>query len=152
MNTQVTTRITIDASPAAVFEYLITLRLLYLWSPHLESVSPKSLERLSDSVVYKTTTLLFGIKVHAENKVIKFVQDKQMTAVNETGLLNYRLDYNLRQLKSGSTVLTCSTEISADSKAFAFAKPVFKTLTLRELQSDLDSLKFAVEQQLQNDY
>jgi hypothetical protein len=43
----------------------------------------------------------------------------------------------------------CATTVSSDNKAFAFAAPVLKALARRELQTDMQALKLAVEHHLE---
>jgi hypothetical protein len=97
---------------------------------------------------YQTESRVLGVKVMAKNVVTKFMKSKELEITNTTGLVKYQANFKLRG-KSARTILMCTTTVSADSEAFAFAKPVLKLLARRELQSDMQALKVAVEQRLQ---
>lgn len=148
MDAQVRTQTTIAASPQEVFRYLADTRSHYLWNPHLEKITPASLQELKEGTTYTTTSLLFGMKVKATNLVTECVQNKFLCIKNDTGLLCYFVKYTLKPTEEG-TLLICHITVTADSKAFAFAKPVLKTLAQRELQSDLEALKLAIEEKLE---
>ncbi len=92
--------------------------------------------------------MLLGVKISGKNKVTKFVQGKELELENSTGILQYRVNYRL-QASHRKTVLYCTTSVSSSGTAFAFATPVLKLLARRELQSDLQALKIAVEQHLE---
>jgi hypothetical protein len=145
MQARVTTQITIAASPAEVFAYLIDLKRHFLWNPHLHSITPQVL--LTPGLTYKSSSLLLGVKVSGLNRVTKLVKERELELENDTGALHYRVNYLLRR-RHNTTLLICATRVSGESQAFAFATPVLKLLARRELQADLQALKIAVEQQL----
>jgi hypothetical protein len=146
MQTAVITQATIHAKQAEVFKYLSDLKYHQLWNPQLLSISSsgKQLELGSE---YKTQSQVLGVKIRARNVVTKFENLKELEISNNTGLVQYRANFKLRAKKNG-TVLVCTTTVSTDSEAFAFAKPVLKLLARRELQSDMQALKLAVEHNL----
>jgi hypothetical protein len=146
MKAHVTARVSIKADPAGVFHYISDLHLHYLWNPFLIELSPVTVLRLGK--VYKSTSMLLGVKVQGENKVSKFIKDSELELENSAGLLKYRVNYRL-QTKQDKTILTCTTEVSSDRNAFVLTKPVLKLLARRELQTDLKALKIAVENNLQ---
>jgi len=145
MNTRVTTRVTINATAPRVFDYLAELQYHYLWNPHTETIHP--LIRLKHGFEYKATSLLLGMKIRSTNRVTTFVNNKELEIENSTGLLHYNVNYSL-STSGDKTIVRCNILVSADSEAFAFAKPVLKMLARRELQADLQALKLAVEQQI----
>lgn len=67
---------------------------------------------------------------------------------NKTGLVRYRAHFQLKS-KDDYTLVTCATTVSTDARAFAFAAPILTRLARRELQTDMQALKLAVEHQLQ---
>lgn len=146
MNAKVATRITINASPKEVFRYFEHLRLHYLWNPHQQKNSGP--DRLKQGAQYRTTSLVFGVRVNAVNKVTKFNPGRELEIENNTGLVHYHARYNLSE-KAGKTLLRLNLTLSADNQAFAFAKPVLKVMAQRELRSDLGALKLAVEEKLE---
>jgi hypothetical protein len=145
MKTSVVTQISIKAKPAEVFEYLTNLKYHYLWNPQVQSLS--SAESLKLGSEYESVSLVLGVKIRAKNVVSKFTSSKELELENKTGLVKYRASFRLQRAGS-STLLICSTTVSADSEAFAFAKPVLRMLARRELQTDLQALKIAVENKL----
>lgn len=145
MTSSVISQVTIKARPAAVFKYLADLNYHFLWNPHLQNLSPRMV--LKKGVSYQTTSMLLGVKVVAKNQVTKFASNQELQIENSTGTLKYRVNYQLRRQEQ-STTLVCTTKVSADSPSFAFSRPVLKMLARRELRSDLEALKLAVEQQL----
>jgi hypothetical protein len=146
MKAHVVARVSIDATPPGVFGYLEHLRFHYLWNPSLIKLSP--IVALKQGMTYKSTSLLLGIKVQSVNKVSKLVKNRELEVENDSGPLNYRVNYHL-ETKASKTIVICTTEVSSKSEAFAFAKPVLKLLARRELQTDLQALKIAVENRLQ---
>lgn len=146
MNAQVTTRVTIDATPREVFRYFEYLRLHYLWNPRQQKNSGP--DRLKQGAQYKTTNLVFGVRVDAVNTVTKFDLGRELEIKNNTGLVHYLARYRLSE-KEGKTLLRLNLTLSADSQAFAFAKPVLSIMAQRELRSDLGALKLAVEAKLE---
>jgi len=143
MQTRVSSQVTIHDTPSRVFTYLTELKRHYLWNPHLKDVKP--LIKVQADTIYRTRSWLFGIEVRGLNKIVNYVPNKELGIENDTGLLHYKVNYTLSR-KGKNTVLECDTEVFADSKAWAFAKPVMKQLARRELQADLELLKIAVEQ------
>ena len=145
MQARVVARTSIKASPSEVFDYLRDLNTHFLWNPPLISIKP--ITKLQLGSEYKSSSMILGVKVSGVNKVCKFLEDKELELENNTGILKYRVNYRL-STKEGKTQLVCTTEVSSDSNAFAFAKPVLKLLARRELQTDLKALTIAVENQL----
>ena len=145
MKVNVVTKVIIASKPSDVFLYLSDLRYHYLWNPQTQSIS--SQKKLKLGATYKTVNLVLGVKIQSNNKVTKLVSNKELELENNTGLVHYRAHFWLKSVR-GKTQLTCTTEVSADSNAFAFAAPVMKLLARRELQTDMQALKVAVEHKL----
>ncbi|HVW22928.1 MAG TPA: SRPBCC family protein [Candidatus Saccharimonadales bacterium] len=142
---RVSTQVTIAATPANVWRYLSELKYHYLWNPHLTHLSP--LGSLKPGSTYSATSLLFGIKIKALNKVIKLKPSKQLVIQNDNGTLIYIITYTLSP-QGKKTLLKCRISVRPQHPAFAFAAPVLETFARHELQADLQSLKVAVEQKL----
>lgn len=145
MKAQVTTQVTIAASSEEVFRYLENSKYHFLWSPSLQSLHPQKKLSLGDT--YEATNIVLGIKVAAHNEVTDFVRNKEFELQNSTGMLHYCTHFKLLPVEKGTKV-KLSVEVSSESKAFAFSAPVLRRLVQRELQTDLQALKIAVEQQL----
>jgi hypothetical protein len=141
----VVTRITIAAKPGEVFIYLTDLRYYYLWNPHIESISP--IKPLTLGMNYQTGIMLMGVRVKSTHEVTKIVVPKLLELQNKAGLVKHRTSFRLTA-KGEKTQLICSTVVWADTASFAFAKPVLKLLAQRELKTDMQALKLAVEQKL----
>lgn len=62
--------------------------------------------------------------------------------------MHYVANFRL-QGRGDSTLVTCSTTVTAASAAFAFTAPILKRLARRELQTDMQALKLAVENGLE---
>jgi uncharacterized protein YndB with AHSA1/START domain len=146
MEVRVVAKVTIAADRPSVFKYLTNLKYHFLWNPHLQSIT--RLKRLKPGATYESTSLLLGIRVQGTNRVAKFVPDREVELENNTGALHYQVNYQLTGIPR-KTLLTCTTTVSSQSQAFAFTKPVLRLLARRELQSDLQALKIAVEQGLE---
>lgn len=145
MEARVVARISIEASPAEIFTYLTNLKYHFLWNPHLRSVKPITILKLG--VKYNSSSWLLGVKVHGTNVVTKLTPNKEIELKNSTGALSYLVNYQLR-VDQKRTFVFCRTIVASDSQAFAFTTPLLKLLARRELQSDLQALKIAVEQKL----
>jgi hypothetical protein len=145
MNAKVSSKVTINVSPTAVFAYLEDLKFHYLWNPQLNHISP--IIKLQLGSKYQTASLFLGKELKADNIVTKFVKNKELQIENTTGLVEYRVNYKLAS-RSSQTVVVSNITVASKSKAFAFTAPVLKALAQRELQTDLQALKVAVEQKL----
>jgi hypothetical protein len=67
--------------------------------------------------------------------------------INQTGLIHYRVNYSLSS-NSQQTKIICNTTIETYQKPLHFAAPILSVLAKRELQSDLQALKVAVEKNI----
>lgn len=146
MKVHTVTKISIRKKRAEVFKYLADLRYHYLWNPHLRRISPLDVVKLGTE--YKSVTLLLGVKVRGKNVITKLLPNQEVEIVNNIGTLQYKVSYRL-QSKRKETLLVCTTSVYSENGAFAFTAPILKLLARRELQTDLQALKIAVEQQLQ---
>jgi carbon monoxide dehydrogenase subunit G len=145
MQATVKTQIVIRAEPTKIFKYLADLKCHHFWNPQVQSFS--STEALKLGSKYQTESQILGVKIKSNNEVTKFVRDKEIEISNAGGTVKYRANFKL-QPKNGGTSVVCATTVSTEGEAFAFAKPVLKLLARRELQSDLQALKLAVEHNL----
>lgn len=145
MEVSVVTRITIDAPPSEVFRYLTDLKLHYLWNPQLRKVSP--LIMLSKGATYRSESTVLGVNLHGHIKVTRFTKDRELALNNEQGQVHYRVNFILQAVDRRTQVI-CKTTAITHNGYFAFAKPVLKLIARRELQSDLQGLKLAVEHHL----
>ena len=137
---------TIAAPPAAVFKYLTNLAYHYLWNPQIQYISDDGALHLGST--YQTTSLVLGVKLNSTNLVTKFIPSKEVEIENNTGTVHYCANFRLRP-RHKQTIVTCHTIVSADSAAFAFAGPIMRRLARRELQTDMQALKLAVENGLE---
>lgn len=145
-NAHVITRVTIGAAPAAVFHYLINLKRHYLWNPQIQTISTDGMLKLGS--VYQTTSQVLGVRIASHNIVTKFSPPKELAIENNTGTVHYQAHFKLRRKGDGTEVVLATT-VSADSAAFAFTVPILKRLAHRELQTDMQALKVAVENGLE---
>jgi hypothetical protein len=111
----------------------------------LQSVTP--LIQLKEGSVYHISLLVLGVRTKAENHVTNYRQGQVLEIQNKTGMVQYSANFRLESLNKGTRV-TCTITVSANSKAFVFAKPLMEHLARRELRADLVALKAAVEQKL----
>ncbi len=141
----VSTQITITADKHAVFKYISDLRYHYLWNPQLQLISSQKALKLGST--YKTESQVLGITITAFNRVTLFIPVKEIEIQNKFGSVKYTVHFKLAE-RGSKTRITLSTTVSTDSAVFGFALPVLKKLALRELRTDLNALKVAVEQRL----
>jgi hypothetical protein len=92
-------------------------------------------------------SLMLGVKVKSTNKVTRFVAGRELELQNTTGTVQFKVNFHLAS-KYKNTLVVCSTTVSSDIQAFAFSGPILRKLAQRELQSDMQALKIAVENQL----
>jgi hypothetical protein len=140
------TRVSIAAQPAAIFEYLTDLKRHYLWNPQLQNIS--STEALRLGSVYQTSSMVLGVKIASTNTVTRFSPLRELEIENNTGTVHYRAHFRL-QPDGERTSIICSTTVSSKSGAFAFTAPILRRLARRELQTDMQALKIAVEHGLE---
>ncbi len=145
MKASIVTRITIDSSPAEVFDYLTNYKYYRLWNPQI--IETSRFTKLTLHSTYATTSQVLGVTIKSQNIVTKFRSNTFIRIENNTGLVHYVADFSL-VTQASKTVVTCSTTVSSKSKAFAFTAPVMKRLAQRELQTDMQALKLACENKL----
>ena len=145
MKARVVSKVTIHASITEVFKYLENLSYHQLWNPQLQNINP--ITNLALDSTYQTTNIFLGKKLKTSNVVTKFEKNSEIQIENTTGLVEFCANYKLSK-KNNSTIVTSNITVASKSKAFAFATPVLKALAQRELQTDLQALKVAVEQKL----
>ncbi|GAC1502341.1 MAG: hypothetical protein NVS1B10_07080 [Candidatus Saccharimonadales bacterium] len=142
MTANIVCRITISATPKEVFAYLADLKHHFLWNPQLHSIRP--IKMLDLNIEYLSVSKLLGVKVKGKNKVTKFEKNKILAIQNDTGALRYKVEFKLRD-KLDKTSLIYHVDVSSTSKSFAFSGPILKALAQREINADLKTLKFVVE-------
>jgi hypothetical protein len=145
MKATITTRVGIAANRTLVFEYLTNLKYHYLWNPHLRNISEHGALKLGST--YNSVSLILGIKIQGLNKVTKFEPLNELEIQNNIGAVHYRARYQITD-KDKKTLVTCTTTVSTNGSAFVFTVPILKTLARRELQTDLQALKVAIENRL----
>ena len=145
MQAVVTTTITITKPPETVFEYLADLKYHYLWNPQIISIAP--MKRLELGAQYTTKSRVMGTTVEAMNTITSFKPSKELAMENSFGAIQYKAAFRLRPQDS-ETLVRLSIRLSTDKKIYMFSGPVLKQLALRELRTDLEALKIAVENDL----
>jgi hypothetical protein len=126
--------------------YLSHLKYVQLWNPQVRSVSSRKQLKLGST--YETESSFLGMTIRASNHVTAFISDQEFQVENATGTIQYVVHFKISNKDQDSVILTSSTTVSSESKAFVFTKPILKSLVRRELQTDLQSLKLAVEHKL----
>lgn len=145
MKATVSTSVTISATPADVFEYLAHLKYHYLWNPQIRKFSTQ--DSLSIGKKYTTESQVLGATIKATNEVTTFDPPHKLVLENFMGVVKYRATFRLSgNVKETRVVLT--TQLSTNGAIYIFTKPVLKQLALRELRTDLQALKIAVENKL----
>jgi hypothetical protein len=145
MEVSVVTRVTINASSKEVFCYLSHLKYHYLWNPHLRKITP--IVALKRGLRYEVESTLLGMKIGNINKVSKLTKNKEVEIMCQEGPVKYCVNYRLHPMGEKTQVL-CTTDVTAASNYFSFAKPVLKSIARHELQTDMQALKLAVEHKL----
>jgi polyketide cyclase/dehydrase/lipid transport protein len=125
---------------------LTDLKYHYLWNPQVQSISPSQGKLELDSR-YRTTSTVLGVRIASHNHITTFAPNQELEMENTTGLVHYRANFRLLP-KGAHTLVICTTTVTADSQAFAFAAPILRRLARRELQTDMQALKLAVEGRL----
>lgn len=146
MQAVVATNITITASLAAVFRYLTDLKYHYLWNPQVRNISATGQLKLGSR--YKTESVVLGITIKATNVVTDFKPLKELVIENSLGPVQYSARFRLSP-QSNQTRVQLQVTLSTDAVTYIFTGPVLKQLALRELRTDLQALKIAVENKLQ---
>ncbi len=141
----VVSTIQIDADPDDIFKYLSHLKYHTLWNPHLRKISAN--HRLKLGSTYNTESLILNIRLPARNTVTKFSESNELEIENTIGTLRWKINFKLKP-NGGTVLVICSGEVSAERKSFVFTAPILKQLARREMQTDLQSLKIAVEHNL----
>lgn len=145
MKATIVTKVSIGAQPDLVFEYLTILKYYYLWNPQIRKLSSKKQLQLGST--FNATSMVLGIKIDSHNVVTKYVPSKLFELQNNIGTVHYVANFRLKRIEN-KTVVVLKTTVSTNSKAFVFTIPLLKQLSRRELQTDMQSLKIAVEHKL----
>jgi hypothetical protein len=146
MKATIKTQVTIAASPTEVFKYLTNLRFHYLWNPQVHRISTH--EQLKQGSVFESVSRVLGVEVRAVNRVTKFTPQEEFQLENTMGVVQYHAAFHLFA-KYQSTLLVCTMTVASASKGFAFSALILKKLAQRELQTDMQALKVAVESHLE---
>ena len=93
---------------------------------------------------YESESLILGVTIKGTNVVSKFDEDKEFELENQLGAISYRINFRLSR-HNNKTKVACSTTLMPESKIFSYTIPLIKRLARRELQSDMQALKIAVE-------
>lgn len=137
------TSININAQPEDVFEYIKNLKYHYYWNPSLRMLSHEG--ELEEGMSYETeSVVLKDIVVKSRNHVTKLVPNKEIDVANSMGTVKYESSITLAN-RSHATLVVCRIDVLTESKVFGLTLPVLKQLAKKELQTDLQALKFAVE-------
>lgn len=140
------TDVKIKAKPAEVFEYIANLKLHYYWNPSLRKLSSEGMLAIGKS--YKSESkVLGGITIDSDNEVTAYVANQMLELKCKLGNIKYRQSYVLKAQRKYTTV-TANTEILTESTTFGLTLGVLKKLAEHEIQTDLNYLKLAVENQL----
>src|SRR4051812_29129181 len=115
MKAKISSRITINARPAEIFKYLKHTKYHYLWNPQIRTIEPETTLKLGSK--YKTTSVILGKQLSAENNVTKFEDNRELELENTTGLVHYCARFTLRS-KGNKTLVVCETSVDSRSKAF----------------------------------
>jgi hypothetical protein len=146
MTVSIKTKVKINATSQSVFKFLKHLRYHYLWNPHLRNILPVT--ALKTGTKYETESSLFGIIVKGNNQVTKYIPDRELQIENNTGMIHYTVNYYLKSVPKKGVLVTCTTIVTTEGKALRFTESLLKAIARRELQSDLQALKLAVEHRL----
>lgn len=145
MKATVQTQITIAAPPAKVFEYLTDLKYHHLWNPQTRKISTH--EPLTLEGTFVSESRVMGVTIKAVNTATKLVPPRELEIENNIGVVKYTARFRL--IPNGSnTLLRLSTSLSTSSRFWVFTLPTLKQLARRELRTDLEALKVAVEHNL----
>lgn len=88
-----------------------------------------------------------GVTIKAVNTATKLVPPRELEIENNIGVVKYTARFRL--IPNGSnTLLRLSTSLSTSSRFWVFTLPTLKQLARRELRTDLEALKVAVEHNL----
>lgn len=137
------TSINIKAKPTDVFEYIKNLKYYYYWNPSLRMLSHEG--ELEEGMTYESeSVVLRDIVIKSQNVVTKLVPNKEIDVTNNMGTVKYDSSITLTD-RSHATLVVCRIDVLTESRAFGLTLPVLKQLAQRELQTDLQALKFAVE-------
>ncbi len=97
--------------------------------------------------VFKTESQVLGVKLKCVNVVKSFQPSEELIIENKLGTVTYNARFHFTP-QTSKTCVQLNITLSTDSKAFVFTKPVLRQLALRELRTDLQALKIAVENKL----
>lgn len=145
MKALITSEVTIDAKPNEVFAYLEDLKFHHSWNPPIQKIEP--IIKLELGAKYQSSSMFLGKRLTTDNVVTVFVEGQEIQIENTTGLVEFSANYRV-SASGNKTIVNSRIAVASKSKAFAFTTPVLKALAQRELNTDLQALKVAVEQKL----
>src|ERR1700752_5271421 len=117
MQASIESRVTIAADARSIFEYMSNPKCHQLWNPHLAKISASAHLKLGTQ--YETTSIMLGKTIESHNVVSEYVKDQKLTIENTTGILHYKVFYQLLP-RVGDTQVRCKIRVVANGKAFAF--------------------------------
>lgn len=143
----VRTRINIKAPPNDVFKYISETKYFYIWNPALRDIT--GAKKLGLGKAYDTTSVVLkDLEIKSHNIVVEFQPGKSLGLQNQMGTVKYASVFNLTD-KGSHTLLTLKLDIVTESQIFGLTMPVLKRLANRELQTDMQALKIAVEDKIE---
>ncbi len=139
-------RITIKAKPSEVFKYLSNTKYHYYWNPSLRVISDQVDLNIGSS--YDTEVIILkDIRIKSHVIITDYVKDRLIEFNNAVGAIDYTAKIKLTA-KDSATEVTLDINVLTKSKTFGLTLPVLKQLATNELNTDLRSLKVAVENKI----
>lgn len=146
MRTTVTADIRIAADITEVFEYLTNLKYHYLWNPQVSSIS--TTDHLKLGSAFDSESRILGATVRATNIVTEYESPKALSFVSKIGSVEYNAQFKLHtEGKETAVDLSLSVD-NAPPVIRKLPESILQQVALREIRTDLQALKIAVENYL----
>jgi uncharacterized protein YndB with AHSA1/START domain len=123
-----------------VFEALIDLDLYSYWNSGLQSVSHTG--KLVPGMRFRVESLVAGGRVNVSDiEVTQLVHPELIELVSNTGVVRYRVTYELRKYGVDATEVICVLRFEFKNFVLDLARPVIEAMAATRIRGDLETLK-----------
>jgi uncharacterized protein YndB with AHSA1/START domain len=122
-----------------VYEALTDLGNSPLWINGILRISITG--RMSEGLRYHTENLVVGSVSRYNILVNELVPDERIVLVSESGLISFRMTYQLSDQDDGGTKVVCILKFAFENFVLNLARPAVESMAKARIQSDLETLK-----------
>lgn len=128
-----------ECSRSKVYEALCDLKSFVLWSSGLTSVSHPG--PLVVGLQYTTKSTVAGQVNVSKVRVVRMVPHEVIELASETGLIAYRVSFQLKEQGPGTTEVVCVLRFEFRNFVLVLARPAIEAMAEARVRGDLQALR-----------